>query len=648
MAAKSRGTENRDRPEPPVPRKSTLKNRGSAGRQASNPVAMVRRPRADFALPAARFKPPAKRPLGIDLLERDSYSSTMLSDVIDRSLHAAIAGMTAGLSPSALGAAYLDWATHLAYSPGKQALLYEKALRKTLRFLTYAAQASVDPAGTPPCIEPLPQDRRFRSAAWQNWPFNLVQQAFLLQQQWWHNATTSVRGVTAQHERMVAFTARQALDIFAPSNFVATNPDVLDRTQRQAGANLIKGFSNFLEDCERNMNHRKPVGTEGFVVGQNLAMTPGKVVYRNRLIELIQYAPTTQQVQAEPLLIVPAWIMKYYVLDLSQTNSLVRYLVDSGFTVFMISWKNPEAEDRDLSMEDYRALGVMAALDAVSTIIPGRAVHGIGYCLGGTLLTIAAAAMARDDDHRLGSLTLLAAQTDFTEAGELMLFIDESQLAFLEDVMWEQGFLDTKQMSGAFQLLRSNDLIWSRLQRDYLMGERGEVTDLMAWNADLTRMPYRMHSEYLHQLFLNNDLAEGRYRVDDEPIAISDIRLPIFAVGTERDHVAPWRSVYKIHLLSDSDVTFLLTSGGHNAGIVSEPGHPRRSYRLSSRSASAHYLDPENWYARTASVDGSWWPEWCAWLTRHCSEAVAPPALGAADAGLTPLCDAPGAYVLAD
>ena len=598
--------------------------------------------------PLKQASPRPAIPPELHLLDRDSYSSTLLSDVIDRSIHAAIARVTAGLSPSALGAAYLDWATHLAFSPGKQALLYEKALRKAARFFTYATQATFNPAATAPCIEPLPQDRRFRSPAWQQWPFNLTYQAFLLQQQWWHNATTSVRGVTAQHERMVAFAARQALDLIAPSNFVATNPDVLDRTRRQAGANLIKGFSNYLEDCERSMNRRKPAGTEGFVVGENLAITPGKVIYRNRLIELIQYSPTTPQVQAEPLLIVPAWIMKYYVLDLSQNNSLVRFLVDSGFTVFMISWKNPDPDDRDISMEDYRQLGVMAALEAVSAVVPGRAVHGVGYCLGGTLLTIAAAAMGSDGDHRLKSLTLLAAQSDFTEAGELTLFIDESQLTFLEDVMWEQGFLDTKQMAGAFQLLRSNDLIWSRLQHDYLMGERGTVTDLMAWNADLTRMPYRMHSEYLRQMFLNNDLAEGRYRVDDQPVAISDIRVPIFAVGTERDHVAPWRSVYKIHLLSDSDVTFLLTNGGHNAGIVSEPGHAGRHYRASTRSATAHYLDPDSWYGRTSPTEGSWWPEWSAWLTDHCSETTVPPALGAADAGLTPLCDAPGSYVLAD
>jgi polyhydroxyalkanoate synthase len=575
--------------------------------------------------------------------EGDEDPSRNLAEALDRSLNYMRSRITLGLSPAAVAEAYFDWFVHLAGAPGKQLQLWHKALRKGLRFWHYLATCALHQDGRR-CIEPLRNDKRFGAQAWQTWPYNAIYQGFLLHQQWWHNATTGVRGVTRQHERQVEFATRQLLDVFSPANFVLTNPQVLEKTQAEAGQNLVRGFWNFVEDWERALNGRKPVGADAFKVGENLGLTPGKVIYRNRLIELIQYAPATSRVHPEPVLMVPAWIMKYYILDLAPAKSLVKHLVEQGFTVFMISWKNPGPGERDLALDDYRTLGIGAALEAVRNIVADAPVHGVGYCLGGTLLAIAAAALAAKDQDAFKTLTFLAAQVDFEEAGELTLFIDESQVTFLEDMMWEQGFLDARQMLGAFQILRSNDLIWSRLVHDYLMGERAPMFDLMAWNADSTRMPYRMHSDYLRRLFLDNDLAEGRYRVNGRPIALTDIRAPVFAVGTETDHVAPWRSVFKLHLFLDTDVTFLLTNGGHNAGIVSEPGRGDRRYRLRSKGERDPYIDPDAWLGETPVEHGSWWPAWTRWLVERSGAPAAPPAMGGGR--LAPLADAPGTYVL--
>lgn len=564
---------------------------------------------------------------------------------IDRLIHATMGRATFGLSPAGLALAYADWWIHLASQPGKQAELAEKAYRKAVRLSLYAARAALDPANTPAAVRPLPGDRRFIAEEWQRPPYNIMSQAFLMAQQWWHGATHDVRGVDRRHLDMVAFGARQWLDLFAPSNLPWLNPEIAKVTAEEGGANLVRGAVHLIEDWERQVTGKPPVGTESFKLGEDLATTPGEVIYRNSLIEVIQYSPTTDKVQAEPILIVPAWIMKYYILDLSPHNSMVKYLVDQGHTVFMISWKNPGPEDRDYSMSSYRRHGVMDAIDAVAKIVPDRKIHTVGYCIGGTLLSIAAADMAKKRDDRLASITLFAAQTDFTEAGELMLFIDEAQLAYLEDIMWDQGTLDTKQMAGAFQMLRSNDLIWSQIAHTYLMGEREPMIDLMAWNADATRMPYRMHSEYLRQLFLDNDLAAGRYRVDGRPIALVDIRQPMFVVGTETDHVAPWRSVFKINLLTDTDITFCLTSGGHNAGIVAGPENPRRRHRLSLIRGLDPLVDPDTWFERTEPRKGSWWPAWVDWLKAHSSGPVDPPATGAPEKGLAAVAAAPGSYV---
>ena len=592
----------------------------------AGPEASTVSPEAPAGIPAAAVPPPASEPYPLD-----------------RTFHAMLARFTGGISPLALSLAWLDWSSHLAAAPQRQMEMSRKILRDAGR-LAEAAVRATSPGQKPwSVIQPQGRDRRFSGPQWETAPFNLLAQAFLLGERWWHDATTGVRGVSHANEAIVEFSMRQMLDMLAPPNFAATNPKVLEKAFQSGGENFVFGWQNWCSDLMRLLSNAKLADEGQFVVGKTVAVSPGKVVHRNELIELIQYQPTTAQVRPEPILIVPAWIMKYYILDLSPQNSLVKYLTSQGFTVFAISWRNPDVRDRDLAFDDYRRLGVMAALDMIGLIVPGRKIHALGYCLGGTLLAIAAAAMERDVDSRLGTVTLLAAQTDFTEAGELTLFINESQVAFLEDMMWQRGYLDTTQMAGAFQLLRSNELIWSRLSHDYLMGEGAPLSDLMAWNADATRLPYRMHSEYLRKLFLGNDLAGGRYQVGGRSVSLSDIHAPMFVVGTLADHVAPWRSVYKIHYQVDADVTFLLTSGGHNAGVVAPPDEPGHSYQVLSKAEDAPYVGPDEWLKLAPRVEGSWWPEWTNWLAVRSGAPCDPPSTGLGDAADLP--DAPGDYV---
>jgi polyhydroxyalkanoate synthase len=591
--------------------------------------------------------PPAKLPTDpsgrepVPLAADAPGTDTSGTDVADRMFHASLARLTGGISPAALWLAYTDWLIHLASAPARRLDIAQAAAQAAGRFAEAATQRIATPWAS---IKPQPQDRRFAGAGWELPPFNLMAQGFLLTEEWWHHATTGVRGVSQQDEAIVDFSMRQWLDAFAPSNFAASNPEVIRKAIETRGRNLVDGLQNWASDWQQLL-----AGTAAphpFVVGKDVAVTPGKVVFRNHLIELIQYAPATAEVRPEPILIVPAWIMKYYILDLSPQSSLVEYLTDHGFTVFMVSWRNPDAADRDIGFDDYRKLGVDAALAAIGEIVPDTPVHAVGYCLGGTLLSIAAATMAREGIQRLKSITLLAAQTDFTEAGELTLFINASQVAFLEDMMWQSGVLDTTQMAGAFQILRSNDLVWSRLVHDYLMGERDSPSDLMSWNADATRLPFRMHSEYLRHLFLENDLAGGRYLVEGRPVSLTDIHTPMFVVGTLRDHVAPWRSTYKIHFLADAEITYLLASGGHNAGIVSPPGEDHRHYQVLTKGADARYIGPDDWLATAPRHEGSWWPEWLRWLEARSGDRRAPPPLGRRGDGEPELQDAPGRYVL--
>jgi len=568
------------------------------------------------------------------------------TDDISRHFLATLAQWTGGLAPQAFGGAWLNVLTRLAVAPGRQAALARSALQKTLALAQFSGAAL---RGEAPQAAGTPYANRFADPAWSKFPFNLLAQSFLNVSDWAREAVQQVPGADPAAENIVGFTVREGLELVAPDNYLPTNPQLIEQTVKENGRNLLRGAKHLAEDVTRTFKGLGPVGVEQYEVGKQVASTPGKVILRNRLMELIQYSPQTETVYAEPVLIVPAWIMKYYILDLSPKNSLVNYLTGLGHTVFMISWKNPTAEDRDIAMDDYLTLGVRAALDAVNKVVPRRKVHAVGYCIGGTLLSIAAAELAGQDDERLASVTMFAAQTDFSEPGELSIFISPAQLAMLEATMWKTGVLESRQMGGAFQLLRTYDLLWAPSIATYLKGERSAVNDLMSWNADGTRMAYRMHTDYLHQLYLNNDLAEGRYVANGAELSLSDITVPMFVVGTETDHVAPWRSVYKVgKLVRSADYTFCLTSGGHNAGIISGPQHPKRRHRVHTSKSGARLLSPDKYLEKVEPQPGSWWPTWARWLEERSSpRKVAPPAMGAPKEGLKPLGPAPGSYVLA-
>ncbi len=565
-----------------------------------------------------------------------THSFTQIADEVDRLFQAKLSRSTMGLSPAGLTEVYVSWLAHLALCPGRMAAL---ACFPLHHFKGLAAQAMEAPHQT------AKLDPRFKSEDWSALPWKGYVDLFHASEEFWELATKDIRGLSPQYEHAISFAARQLLDAVSPANFIPTNPELIRETAQKGGMNLVQGAINMAEDFMRNLSGQPEAGMENFEVGEDVATARGKVVFRNDLIELIQYDPATEAVYKEPILILPAWIMKYYILDLSPHNSLVKWLVEQGHTVFIVSWKNPVAEDRNLGMDDYVTSGSLAALEAVSSITDGAKVHLTGYCLGGTLSMITAALLAHDGDERVKSLSLLAAQGDFTEAGEMMVFVTPSEVAYLENMMWAQGYLDTKQMAGAFQMLRSYDLIWSRMVREYMLGQRSKPFDIMAWNADATRMPYKMHSEYLERLYLNNEFSNGHYTVLGKTIAPENISVPIFAIGTEKDHVAPWKSVYKIHLMAAGDITFALTGKGHNAGIVSEPGREGRSYRIAEKKVGDPYKAPDQWEQDAQQREGSWWLAWGEWLKGQSTKTKIPAPKKAGNAKYKALDDAPGQYV---
>jgi polyhydroxyalkanoate synthase len=573
----------------------------------------------------------------------------------DSAVHHQISKSSMGLSPIAITLAISDWLMHLGASPGKSAELAKKAFELTQRLMVQSAQ-SHDPSDL------SSTDLRFKQEQWGVWPYSLLKDIYLAHESWMADAL-EVDGMNPHNEGLVQFYSRQFIDSVSPSNFPLTNPQFLTEGLKSGGQSWWTGFQNFWSDWSKQISHLNAQSSKAapaldFEPGIDVALTPGKVVYENRLIELIQYEASTKKVHKEPLLVVPSCIMKYYILDLSPKNSMVKFLVDQGFTVFMISWRNPDESDRNLAFNDYLNLGVLDAMRAIKRLTKSDAIHSMGYCLGGTFLAAVAAFLGHFQHQKsrssksktfpttdlpsLSTITLLAAQTDFSEPGQLGLLVDQDQLKTLKEEMARTGFLSGKQMAASFQFLNARDLIWARNTKRYLLGENETGNDMVSWNSDVTRLPEKMHNEYLDHFFLNNSLSTGYFELNGHGIALMDIHSPLLVVGTARDTVSPWKSVYKIQLLTNVETTFILTSGGHNAGIVSEPGHPNKSYQKCFSPKDHGWMSPKVFLEKATQSQGSWWPEMSEWLAKHSSGLI--PALSANS--LKGIRNAPGQNVL--
>ena len=487
-----------------------------------------------------------------------------------------------------------------------------------------------------------PKDKRFKHPEWsENAVFNFVKDSYLVVAESILSAIRDVKGMDEASARRVDFYTRQFVDALSPSNFVATNPEVLTATLASGGQNLLHGLENLLADLERGNGRLAITMTDmkAFRLGENIATTPGKIVYQNELMQLIQYTPSTREVRRRPLLIVPPWINKFYVLDLQPKNSFIKWAVDQGHTVFAISWVNPDEKLAAKGFENYMLEGPLAALDAIESATGERSVNAIGYCLGGTLLASTAAYSAAKGDDRITSATYFATLVDFTEVGDMAVFIDEEQLASLERRMRERGYLEAQDMATAFNMLRANDLIWSFVVSNYLLGKEHIPVDLLFWNSDSTRMPAAMHSFYLRKMYQQNLLAKpGGITLADTPIDLSKVRTPTFILATREDHIAPWKSTYAATRLYSGPIKFVLSDAGHMAGVISPPGTKYGHWANDELPSS-----PDEWFGGATPNQGSWWPVWDEWITQLDSGRV--PAREPGGGKLTIIEDAPGSYV---
>ncbi|MDB5812056.1 MAG: class poly(R)-hydroxyalkanoic acid synthase [Betaproteobacteria bacterium] len=591
---------------------------------------------------AEQTQPPALDPAELakaygDIVQR---SSQLMTDYIKRQSTSA---------PSAFGdelgiaKAFFDMTAKMFANPTQMA---EMQLKLWQDYMSLWQNSMMHLFGqqTQPVIEPAKGDRRFKHDDWQqNFLFDYIKQSYLIAAKHMHGAVGSVQGLDEHTAKKVDFYTRQFIDALAPSNFALTNPEVLRETVASGGQNLVKGLSNLLEDLESGDGKQvrvKMTDASAFEVGGNLAATPGKVVYQNKLMQLVQYAPLTTEVYRRPLLILPPWINKFYILDMREKNSFVRWATEQGHTVFIASWVNPDATYAKKTFDDYMLDGPLAALDAIEKATGEREVDAVGFCLGGTLLASALGYMAAKNVDRIKSATFLASMIDFAEPGELEIFIDDKQVASLEKKMLERGYLEGAEMATTFNMLRANDLIWSFVVNNYLLGKAPFPFDLLYWNSDSTRMPAAMHSFYLRNMYIKNLLKQpGGITLNDVPIDLGKVKVPMYFASTIEDHIAPWKSTYAGAKLFKSKVRFVLGGSGHIAGIVNPPAANKYGYWTNGELAAT----PQAWFDTATQHPGSWWTDWAAWVKHHAGDKV--PARVPGKGKLKAIEDAPGSYV---
>jgi polyhydroxyalkanoate synthase len=573
-----------------------------------------------------------------DMAEIAARSQRILSEFLERQGADGQFGMA---DPLNIGKAFLDLTAKMMADPAKMMQAQMSLWQDYMSLWQHTAERMMG-RESDPVIAPERGDRRFKHDDWsENQVFDFIKQSYLLTARWMQSTVNDVAGLDDKTAKKIDFYTRQFVDAMAPSNFVMTNAEVLKATIESKGENLVRGLNNLLGDLERGKGKLRISMTDldAFELGRNVAATPGKVVFQTELMQLLQYEPTTKTVYKRPLLIMPPWINKFYILDLQPKNSFIKWATDQGFTVFVVSWVNPDAKLAHKTFEDYMAEGPLAALDAIEQATGERDVTAIGYCLGGTLLAATLAYMAETGDDRIKAATFFVTLVDFAEVGELEVFIDEEQIASLEERMDRDGFLDGSAMATSFNMLRSNDLIWSFVVHNYLMGKDPFPFDLLYWNADTTRMPAAMHSFYLRKMYQENLLSKpGGISLAGVPIDLRKVATPAYLLSTRDDHIAPWKSTYAGTQLYGGPVRFTLAASGHIAGVINPPAANKYGHWTSDEIATT----PDAWLAGATEHPGSWWPDWKRWNAKRSGKKIAARTPG--EGKLTPIEDAPGTY----